>query len=616
MKPVKVLTAFRKLIREAEDDLSFDKLEMVDLKQILKFIFNHPQQMALVFLNNMKKYSATIEEKMKDIFDEDITKSFLQAIEKWAKIQTDSDEANQLITLLPTSILNDLIFDNGLKKLEESNDEKNDSSKKDDSSLFNLLIKCANQCDSEVKLPHSALFRWVKDQIIRLLSEEKASENESASKSTNDLRQNKNFIKMLSYIIDVAKCCDLSERVIPSELLSTTKNDNELDSKLCTYTTTRRDFQNQHWYHCYTCEMYDSVGICSICALVCHRGHSMSYAKFSSFFCDCGAENDEREVGMCQALQPRTSNSKSTLNESAKCCSTKVKINQNLDKQLCTDMAITLGDVFENWIKKNLKKNSVSSKEKDQGHRKADELLSDYRTNKKSVVYNSYVRAEFQTNEGALTNVKPSFGGDTAIRKILTENVTQRKYIGLVTHNQEIYLIILHDKSRLSLLGLSSLLSKKSRSSQMAVSKQSSTNLAIPVTSLAVSHCSENIAVCSLRDVTIVMIRNGSFGRQFSLNLNFSSSCFITSIVWAPNSPTILAVVSNKNIKIYDFSKDIISPIYNFKVIVGSFVDATFLFRNGKLHLLALTNEGAIFVQVLDERCEAEKHGEVYLGEF
>ena len=93
---------------------------MDDLKQILKFIFNNPQQMALVFLNNLKKYSATIQEKMKDLFDDDMTKLFLQAIEKWANIQTDSDEANQLITFLPTSILNDLIFDDGLKKLEEN----------------------------------------------------------------------------------------------------------------------------------------------------------------------------------------------------------------------------------------------------------------------------------------------------------------------------------------------------------------------------------------------------------------------------------------------------------------------------------------------------------------
>ena len=43
--------------------------------------------------------------------------------------------------------------------------------------------------------------------------------------------------------------------------------------------------------------MYDAVGVCSICAQVCHKGHSMSYAKYSSFFCERG--------GMCQALTAR-----------------------------------------------------------------------------------------------------------------------------------------------------------------------------------------------------------------------------------------------------------------------------------------------------------------------
>ena len=182
-----------------------------------------------------------------------------------------------------------------------------------------------------------------------------------------------------------------------------------------------------------------------------------------------------------------------------------------------------------------------------------------------------------------------------------------------MSHGCELYLIILHDKSRLSLLGLSSLLSKKSRTSQMAISKQSSTSLSIPVTSLAVSHQSSNIAVCSLRDVTIVMIKNGSFGRQFSLNLNYPPSSFITSIVWAPNSPTVLAVVSNDNVKIYDFSRDTISPIYNFKLLVGSFVDASFMFDKNQLYLITLTCEGACFVQTLDDSCIASQHGEIYL---
>lgn len=67
---------------------------------------------------------------------------------------------------------------------------------------------------------------------------------------------------------------------------------------------------NQHWYHCHTCRMVDGVGVCSVCAKVCHRDHDVTYAKFGSFFCDCGAKEDST----CQALvrrppQPEEDNS-------------------------------------------------------------------------------------------------------------------------------------------------------------------------------------------------------------------------------------------------------------------------------------------------------------------
>ena len=45
-------------------------------------------------------------------------------------------------------------------------------------------------------------------------------------------------------------------------------------------------------YHCFTCGMVDGVGVCSVCAKVCHKDHDLVYAKFGSFFCDCGAKDD------------------------------------------------------------------------------------------------------------------------------------------------------------------------------------------------------------------------------------------------------------------------------------------------------------------------------------
>lgn len=55
-------------------------------------------------------------------------------------------------------------------------------------------------------------------------------------------------------------------------------------------------------YHCHTCKMVDGVGVCTVCAKVCHKDHEISYAKYGSFFCDCGAKED----GSCQ-VRPNTS---------------------------------------------------------------------------------------------------------------------------------------------------------------------------------------------------------------------------------------------------------------------------------------------------------------------
>ena len=45
--------------------------------------------------------------------------------------------------------------------------------------------------------------------------------------------------------------------------------------------------------------MNDGVGVCTVCAKVCHKDHDLSYAKYGSFFCDCGAKED----GSCQVTK-------------------------------------------------------------------------------------------------------------------------------------------------------------------------------------------------------------------------------------------------------------------------------------------------------------------------
>ena len=70
------------------------------------------------------------------------------------------------------------------------------------------------------------------------------------------------------------------------------QDEDSLNNKLCTFTVTQKEYMTQHWYHCHTCAMLDSVGVCSVCVRVCHKGHDVTYAKHGSFFCDCGAKED------------------------------------------------------------------------------------------------------------------------------------------------------------------------------------------------------------------------------------------------------------------------------------------------------------------------------------
>ncbi|CAB9508930.1 Auxin transport protein BIG [Seminavis robusta] len=58
----------------------------------------------------------------------------------------------------------------------------------------------------------------------------------------------------------------------------------------CSYAL-KSGFHGQHWYNCYTCGLTWDKGCCSLCALTCHDGHDVSYSRYSSFFCDCGAED-------------------------------------------------------------------------------------------------------------------------------------------------------------------------------------------------------------------------------------------------------------------------------------------------------------------------------------
>lgn len=545
--------------------------------------------------NCLLEHQSEIMKEKKDMLDGEKLMELFSSVTCWlsdnyvkkSEGSTSGEQTVKLLKMLTTSILNKELIEIGLARLVFDNKDE------DFISLFEYLVTIANALDKDnAILGHQKVIQVTKIFLSDL-----------ASKPTDQLKkivESKKLLALLSYITQLGLHLDVNKREPSADLMNTETADlnSELNDKLCTYTTTQREFQNQHWYHCYTCEMFDSVGVCSVCAKVCHAGHQLSYAKNSSFFCDCGAQ----EQGTCAALTKRTAYKSPLTSPTEGTVNFEIRLSTSEVKQLCTDVLVECAPLLEKIITSLCENNAENSSKQNQGYQKAQNLLSTFKnTTGRQVTSESFSRAEFQTNEGALENVKPTFTGEAGnqIRKILTENVIQRNYVGLLHDGKEKFLLVLHDKNKLSLLALSSLLSKKSRGATTAVSRQSSTTMSFPIMSVAVSPTASNVVVCSTREVCVLLIDAGSFGRQISLNLNLSPSQYITRIHWAPNSSVIVAVSTNENVKIFDLSKDVISPVYNFKPVTGVLTDFTFLYHKKTLCLVVINNEGTIYIQQL-----------------
>lgn len=115
--------------------------------------------------------------------------------------------------------------------------------------------------------------------------------------------ENYNTAGFSRFVSSLAAC--LSKKA--SETFITFAEVDEREKQLCSFVV-KEGFQEQHWYNCRTCELTGEKGCCSICARVCHDGHDVVYARFSSFFCDCGAESAKsKEESMpynCRCLSP------------------------------------------------------------------------------------------------------------------------------------------------------------------------------------------------------------------------------------------------------------------------------------------------------------------------
>ncbi|CAH1119052.1 unnamed protein product [Phaedon cochleariae] len=434
-------------------------------------------------------------------------------------------------------------------------------------------------------------------------------------------------------------------------------DEDSLSNKLCTFTVTQKEFMNQHWYHCHTCKMLDGVGVCSICARVCHKGHDLSYAKYGNFFCDCGAKDD----GSCQALVKRSPQSVET-NQAVGLVSTQPSVGFSSEQMLTSSLRrrasspipsdkvlykekkagciVKQLDSSKEFIINYLGSSSVTGSLLEflqtlipaveetcrqnspvgchvRGVKALEQL---YYNNEKKYIYTDQLMVPtLGSQEGAFENVRMSYAGEQGqtIRQLLSAHIVRRVAMCCMTSTQgrRQHLAVSHEKGKITVLQLSALLKQADSSTRkLTLTRLSTAPIPFTVLSLSSNLCNEDfLAVCGLKDCHILTFTSGgSVSDHLVLHPQLETGNFIIKALWLPGSQTELALVTADFVKVYDLGIDALSPRYFFLVPSGKIRDCTFMYEDGIYHILLMSSPGHIYTEVLNED-SSTKYGTFYV---
>ncbi|XP_034609555.1 E3 ubiquitin-protein ligase UBR4 [Trachemys scripta elegans] len=435
-------------------------------------------------------------------------------------------------------------------------------------------------------------------------------------------------------------------------------DEDSLCNKLCTFTITQKEFMNQHWYHCHTCKMVDGVGVCTVCAKVCHKDHEISYAKYGSFFCDCGAKED----GSCLALVKRTPSSgiSSTMKESA--FQSEPRVPESVIRHASSSPAdkskVTINDGKgpdeEKPKKSSLCRNVEGCREELQSQAnfsfaplvldmlsflmdaiqinfqqasamgsssRAQQALNELHTLDKTVEMTDQLMVPtLGSQEGAFENVRMNYSGDQGqtIRQLISAHVLRRVAMCVLSspHGRRQHLAVSHEKGKITVLQLSALLKQADSSKRkLTLTRLASAPVPFTVLSLTGNPCKEDyLAVCGLKDCHVLTFSSsGSVSDHLVLHPQLATGNFIIKAVWLPGSQTELAIVTADFVKIYDLSVDALSPTFYFLLPSSKIRDVTFLFNEeGKNIIVIMSSAGYIYTQLMEEASSAQ-HGPFYV---
>lgn len=401
--------------------------------------------------------------------------------------------------------------------------------------------------------------------------------------------------------------------------------------------------------------MVDGVGVCSVCARVCHKNHDISYAKYGNFFCDCGAKED----GSCLALNKRSGPQESSAITAATIMATSsaavdatlrrrrassppghqlqrdstsknsertMHMAQMIDlsrdqlgspEQWMTVVKSTLEffDLLMPAVKDNCAKFSTVG-----CHLRAKNALERlHQPDKSFAISDQIMVATLGSQEGAFEHVRTNYAGEQAqtIRQLIATNMVRR--VGLCClsspHGKRQHLAVSHEKGKVTILQLSALLKQADAAKKkLTLSRLASAPIPCTIMSLASNPANEDLlAVCGLKECHILTFSSsGSASEHIVITPQLETGNFIKRALWLPGSQTMLAIITCDYVKVYELSEDTYSPQYYFVVPSGKIRDCTFVYQSGTYYLLLFASSGYIYTQPLVEESLA-KHGSFYV---
>ncbi|XP_052737360.1 protein purity of essence isoform X1 [Bicyclus anynana] len=411
-----------------------------------------------------------------------------------------------------------------------------------------------------------------------------------------------------------------------------------LQYRLCTFTVTQREFMNQHWYHCHTCKMVDGVGVCTVCARVCHRGHDVSYAKFGNFFCDCGAKPDSS----CQALVKRSATlggarggaggseetppapslrrrpssptppallappRRPVLAHNIQGCRSFLLSYNNWGP--CLERVRRLLAALAGPVRAACERGAAVG-----AHGRAQRALAQLHLGEKRFTHiDSLMVPTLGSQEGAFENVRMSYTGENGqtIRQLMSAHKLRRVAMCCLASPQgrRQHLAVSHEKGKITVLQLSTLLKQADSSKhKLTLTRLSSAPISFTVLSLSGNPWNEDLlAVCGLKECHVLTFNSGgAVADHLVLNAALEANNYVIKAIWLPGSQTQLALVTSDFVKIFDLSKDLNNPMHYFLVPSGKVRDVTFVNQEDVMHMLCMSSAGHIYWQPMTEESRA-----------